>query len=99
MSTVSFIPETPEQFQLWMVQQVGDIHTANAAILGEIKTALANHDALEKRVESVEDDAKDARKWENIKFAGAGFVQGVIIWFKHSGAVHTAQSIASLLGF
>jgi len=83
MST-NFIPETPEQFQLWMVQQVGEIHTANAAILGKIDTALANHDALEKRVGGIEDDAKDARKWENIKFAGAGFVQAAVIWFKHS---------------
>jgi hypothetical protein len=93
------LPKTQEEFNLYFFTKLNEMDKSNETLHGDVRVAIANHNALEKRVGSVEDDAKEARKWENIKFAGAGFVQGVIIWFKHSGAVHTAQSIASVLGF
>ncbi len=93
------IPQTPEDFQFWMVERVGEIQTSQATILGRIDTAIANHEALVDRVSNLEGNAKDARKWENIKFTAAGLVQGAVVWFKHSGAAHVAAHAATLLGF
>lgn len=86
----SFIPETPEQFQLWMVEKMGEIQTSQASMNGKLDTAIAKHGALEDRVDEIVDDARSARNWENGKLLGMGLLQTAIIWFKHSAGLHGA---------
>jgi hypothetical protein len=57
---VNGLPKTPEEFQLWMVEKVGDIHTKQADLLGELRVMTAKHDALEARVDVIVSDAKRA---------------------------------------
>lgn len=81
------IPQTEEQFRLWMVEQVGEIKTGQQAIAGDIKAAIANHDALKEQVDDLKSDAKSAKNWENGKFLVTYAVQGLMLLFgRHHGA-------------
>jgi hypothetical protein len=84
------IPQTPEEFQFWMVEKVGEIQASQATALGKLETATANYSSLEKRVSSVEDDARSATRWENGKFIAMGALQTILIWFKHTAGLHGA---------
>lgn len=75
------IPQTEEQFRLWMVTKVGEIQQGQATIAGHIETAIANHDALKERVVSIEDDSKSAKNWENGKFLVTYAIQGLMFLF------------------
>ena len=81
-------PLTPDGMNRWLFKKLTEIELKNETLHGDVRVAIANHEALEKRVTDVEVDAKDARKWENIKFAGTGFVQAAVIWFKHTAGLH-----------
>jgi hypothetical protein len=81
------IPQTEEQFRLWMVDQIGAIRQGQATIAGHIETAIANHDALKEQVDDLKDDAKTAKNWENGKFLVTYAFQGLMFLFgRHHGA-------------
>jgi hypothetical protein len=83
------IPRTPEEFQLWMVEKVGEIQTSQETIHGDIRVAISNHEALKDRVVKIEDAAKSAKNWENGKFLVTYLIQGLIMIFR-GGAHHGA---------
>ncbi len=68
------VPSTPEEFQLWMVQKVGEIHTSQAQMAGDLRVAVSEHRALKTRVDSIERDARVAKYWENGKFIVLGSI-------------------------
>ena len=76
------LPKTQEEFQLWMVEKVGEIHTKQAEILGEVKVTTANHDALKSRVDGIVVDARSAKHWENGKFLVTFAIQSAMHLFK-----------------
>jgi hypothetical protein len=84
------IPQTPEEFQFWLVEKVGEIQTSQASMNGKLDTAIAKHEALEGRVDEIVDDARSARNWENGKLLGMGLLQTAIIWLKHTAGMHGA---------
>jgi hypothetical protein len=73
------IPQTEEQFRLWMVEKVGEIQTGQETLAGDVKTAIAKHDALKEQVNDLKDDAKTAKNWENGKFLVTYAVQGLLM--------------------
>jgi hypothetical protein len=83
---MNFIPQTEEEFRLWMVEKVGEIQQGQATIAGDIKTSIANHNALKDRVTNIETDAKSAKNWENGKFLVTYVVQGLLMFFRRHGA-------------
>jgi hypothetical protein len=81
------IPQTEEQFRLWMVEKVGEIQTGQETLAGDVKTAIARHDALKEQVDDLKDDAKTAKNWENGKFLVTYAFQGLMFLFgRHHGA-------------
>lgn len=80
------IPQTEEQFRLWMVEKVGEMQASQQTIVGNLNTTLAKHDALKERVISIEDDAKTAKNWENGKFLVTYAFQGLMFLFRRHGA-------------
>ena len=81
------IPQNEEQFRLWMVQKVGEIQTSQETIVGDLKTAIANHNALKDQVDDIKSDAKTAKNWENGKFLVTYAIQGFLMLFgRHHGA-------------
>jgi hypothetical protein len=81
------IPQTEEQFRLWMVEKVGEIQTSQQTIVGDLKTSIANHNALKEQVDDLKDDAKTAKNWENGKFLVTYAFQGLMFLFgRHHGA-------------
>ena len=76
------LPSTPEEFQIWMVQKVGEIHTDVATVKGDVKVAIANHDALKSRVTNIERDARVAKYWENGKMLAMLVLNGAsrFVW-------------------
>lgn len=79
---MSDLPKTSEEFQLWMVEKVGEIHTSQATLLGEVRVASAQHEALKDRVTNIEATARTAKHWENGKFLATFFVHGILNAFK-----------------
>jgi hypothetical protein len=73
------IPQTEEQFRLWLVEKVGEIQTSQQTIVGDLKTSIANHNALKEQVDDLKDDAKTAKNWENGKFLVTYAVQGLLM--------------------
>lgn len=71
------IPKTDEEFRLWMVDKVGEIHTATAGLSGKIDVSNANHSALQYRMDNVEKAAKSAKNWENAKLLIVLGLQGL----------------------
>lgn len=80
------IPQTEEQFRLWMVEKVGEIQTGQETLAGDVKTAIAKHDALKEQVNDLKDDAKTAKNWENGKFLVTYAVQGFLMFIRRHGA-------------
>jgi hypothetical protein len=80
------IPKTPEEFQIWMVEKVGEIHTTQAVMNGKLDVSISEHRALEQRVSSIERDNRSARYWENGKILALLLLQaaGKIFVGKHS---------------
>ena len=76
------LPRTPDEFQLWMVQKVGEIHTSQAQLAGDVRVAMTQHKALKDRVDTVVADAKTAKHWENGKLLGLFVVHGIANIFK-----------------
>jgi len=68
------LPRTPEEFQLWMVEKVGEIHTSQAAMAGDLKVAMTEHRALKDRVKGIEAEARSAKHWENGKILGLALI-------------------------
>jgi hypothetical protein len=81
------IPQTEEQFRLWMVEKVGEIQTSQQTIVGDLKTAIAHHDALKDQVDDMKADAKSAKNWENGKFLVTYAIQGLamLLFGRHHG--------------
>lgn len=71
------LPRTTEEFQLWMVQKVGEIHTSQAQLAGDVKVAISNHEALKARVDEIEREARTAKYWENGKILAMVFIHGL----------------------
>lgn len=75
------LPKTHEEMLPWIVQKIGEVHTQNAVMNGKLDVAIAQHLALEDRVDGVEATIKTAKQWENGKMLVLLFLQGVAAFF------------------
>jgi hypothetical protein len=79
---MSFDTSTDEGFKNFLIEKIGEIHTASAAMEGNLKATIARHDALKDRVVSIERAARSATHWENGKFIALATVHAVANIFK-----------------
>jgi hypothetical protein len=77
-----FDTSTDEGFRNFMIEKIGEIHTASAEIAGNVKVAVEQHTALKDRVEGIERSARSAGHWENGKFIALACVHAIANVFK-----------------
>lgn len=78
----SQFPRTAEEFRIWMVQKVGEIHTSQAAMAGDLRVAVAEHGSLRERVTAMEKENQTAKYWENGKILGLLLIQAAGKYFR-----------------
>ena len=76
-------PSNPDEFPIWMVEKIGQIHTQQAEISGKIDVAIAQHAALKERVDVVEAEARTAKHWENGKILLSTLASFSAAFFRH----------------
>jgi hypothetical protein len=79
---MAFDTSTDEGFKQFLIEKIGEIHTASAAMEGNLKAAIVRHDALKDRVASIELAARSATHWENGKFVALAAAHAVANIFK-----------------
>jgi len=65
-----------------MVEKVGEIHTTQAQLSGDVRVAIAQHESLKAQVEDIKRDQRMAKHWENGKFLATFLVHGLLNAFK-----------------
>lgn len=65
-----------------MVEKVGEIHTAQAELAGDVRVAITQHESLKQQVADIKANARTAQHWENGKILATFLVHGVLNAFK-----------------
>jgi hypothetical protein len=79
---MSFDTSTDEGFKSFLIEKIGEIHTASAAMEGKLNVAIEQHSALKARVGTIESAARSATHWENGKFVALAAAHAIANVFK-----------------